>query len=146
MLDATISPTLRSVGRHMERHRYQQGSVEKTDTKPLKWRPKWRNVVVSLYDCHFRETIATKRLHDITRADCQAWLNSKVHLSQSVIHKCRTQLCAILQQAYAQDLVEKNRAADLVEPKSKVAFEETPALPMTAVVRGCGSMTFGVEN
>jgi len=100
------------------------------------WKPKWKMVLESLYDCHFKDSIAAKKLKDITRADCQAWLNSKAPLSKSMIHKCRTQLSAILQEAYAQDLVEKNRAQDLTMPESKTPTLETPFLLKSQVAHG----------
>jgi integrase len=115
--------------------------LNKTETgyvasRKQSWRPHWANVLDSLYRNHFEKTIGQKKQSAITRADFQAWLNGKSHLSKSTIHKCRTQLGAILQEAFAQDLVEKNRAKDLTMPASKVAFVETGFITKQQVALG----------
>ncbi|MGA8028118.1 MAG: hypothetical protein WB992_13325 [Bryobacteraceae bacterium] len=100
------------------------------------WRPKWKNVAASLYKCHFQKTISAKRLKDIGRVDCQAWLNTKKVLSASMIHKCFTQLFAILEEACAQDLTKKNRAIGLTVPESEKPVVEPPPLSKDQVVLG----------
>jgi integrase len=104
------------------------------------WRPKWKGCLLSIFKCHFYEKeIGQKPLNDISRADCQRFIESVAaekietkkgieNMSRSIVKKCRWQLKRILDEAVAEDLIGKNRAELLDIPRDARQAKETSSL------------------
>ncbi len=91
------------------------------------WTPKWKKNVKSLYENHFKDSIGRMKLNELNRGNCQAWVNAVPPdaTSKSMTHKRRTQLAAMIHEAFVQGIISGNffqsvREKDtLTEPKTK---------------------------
>src|SRR5207253_8227169 len=83
--------------------------------KTPKWSDASRESVTSIFKRHVIPVIGDETITACTRADLQALLNSlsKAGLSYSLLHKVRTYLKAMFDEALENDLIEKNPARKL---------------------------------
>ena len=109
LLDATICPLL-SLGEHMPRQRHQNGSVERTKTKPQRWNGRYAVYVIEdgKERRKSRETIlgmvsemtkgdAEEKLRKIIRQETGAAASSAIRSgSFCTIRRPATSLCAAL--------------------------------------------------
>jgi integrase len=103
------------------------------------WRPKWKGCLLSMFKCHFYDRAIDKPLTEISRADCQRFVESVAaekietkkgleNISRSAVKHCRWQLKRILAEAEAEGLITKNPAQLLDIPPDARRAEKTRSL------------------
>jgi len=85
------------------------------------WSPHWRSVMKSLFENQINPQLGSLRMLDVRHKGLQKHLNALASsgLGYSIIHKVRTHLKAMFDEAIEADLVVKNPARLLDLPKVK---------------------------
>ncbi|MGI9074826.1 MAG: tyrosine-type recombinase/integrase [Bryobacteraceae bacterium] len=111
------------------------------------WSRKMQGVMKSIFENHilpapaFKQNGTPKLLSEITKSDVEVFLNSKAHLSHSLVKKCLTHVRAVFEQAIDDGRLSRNPARKAKMPKTKkpserfLSLEECKRLLLVAMGR-----------